>query len=132
MSQARINEELPSTSSHSQETSYQNDLWHDVSQLNPASDPWFPYTQPGLDIDFQSFPDLTFDPTLLWSNEFMSDLSYLPMYSWPEPAVQRGPDLVAHQPTENIDEVRKDLNKVLAELMQVKGDLEKKVQMIAE
>lgn len=113
------------------ETSHQTEFWNDISQLNPCSDPWFPNTESSFDLDFQGIPDLDFDASLFWSHDYLPDLSYLPPFNYHlEPMDQHSHHLATHAPNESVDQVREGFDKLVAELLQVKTDLENKVQLL--
>jgi hypothetical protein len=124
MSQAPITEE---TNDESQAV-----MLDDFPQLNPATEPWVPPTGVGIGLGLYD-PTLTFDPNSFWHHNFSSDTSYLPPLNYyPEPNVQHDQYGGVHTPYDSIDVIRNDFNNVVAELMQMKSNLEHQLQELAK
>ncbi|KAF2844490.1 hypothetical protein T440DRAFT_559598 [Plenodomus tracheiphilus IPT5] len=102
--------------------------WDAVSQLNPASDPWFPTD---VEIDWSSYdiPEPTFDSLLAFPQDSMVFPAYLPPVNYyPEPQIHYEPIIAAHVP----DEVGlKKLESLVTDIMHFNNELETKVQQLS-
>jgi hypothetical protein len=113
------------------DSTYEPELWNTFVQLNPATEPWFPATEMSFNFDYDcGFADVAFDSSQFWSPDFTTHQNSLPPLNY-------FPDLNSRQDGDtddianNIGSMREDLNRIAAEFLQVKSELEERVHQIA-
>ena len=108
----------------------QNEAWDVTPSLNPATEPWFPTD---FEIDWSSYNilDPAYDPNLISPQDFLAFPTYLPPVNYyPEPEVHYESNAIAHVPDDGVNEGFRNLERMVTELVQVKSELEVKVQQL--